>query len=140
MSYGTKFSDNILDDPRYLFVGNNSKLMGINFIRDIFKRSYNLLSSSSSTILKKKSIINKMNNCKYLKLPGFCFLLFVEMYWPYKCVCGAGSVRCVEYFRHAIHSPRLWRLYIQNGNRQCLPSQESLPGSQTNICQALPRR
>eukprot|EP00105_Crassostrea_gigas_P034796 XP_019918944.1 PREDICTED: neurexin-4 isoform X1 [Crassostrea gigas] len=24
MSYGTKFSDNILDDPRYLFVGNNS--------------------------------------------------------------------------------------------------------------------
>lgn len=107
MSYGTKFSDNILDDPRYLFVGNNSKLMGINFIRDIFKRSYNLLSSSSSTILKKKSIINKMNNCKYLKLPGFFFLLFVEMYWPYKCVCEAGSVRCVEYFRHAIHSPRL---------------------------------
>lgn len=24
MSYGTKFSDNILDDPKYLFVGNNS--------------------------------------------------------------------------------------------------------------------
>lgn len=55
MSYGTKFSDNILDDPRYLFVGNNSKLMGINFGRDIFKRSYNLL-SSSSTILKKNQI------------------------------------------------------------------------------------
>lgn len=55
MSYGTKFSDNILDDPRYLFVGNNSKLMGINFRRDTFKRSYNLL-SSSSTILKKNQI------------------------------------------------------------------------------------
>lgn len=27
MSYGTKFSDNILDDPKYLYVGNNSKLI-----------------------------------------------------------------------------------------------------------------
>lgn len=49
MSYGTKFSDNILDDPKYLFVGNNSKFMLINFGRDILKY-YNLL---LSLILKK---------------------------------------------------------------------------------------
>ena len=31
MSYGTKFSDNILDDPKYLYVGNNSKLILLNW-------------------------------------------------------------------------------------------------------------
>lgn len=53
MFYGIKFSDNILDDFRYFFVGNNSKLMGINFRRDIFKRFYNLLLLLLLTILKK---------------------------------------------------------------------------------------
>lgn len=106
MFYGIKFSDNILDDFRYFFVGNNSKLMGINFIRDIFKRFYNLLLLLLLTILKKKLIINKMNNCKYFKFFGFFFLLFMEMYWFYKCVCGVGFVRCVEYFRYVIYSSR----------------------------------
>lgn len=40
MFYGIKFSDNILDDFKYFFVGNNSKLMWIYFGRDVFKRFY----------------------------------------------------------------------------------------------------
>lgn len=73
MSYGTKFSDNILDDPKYLFVGNNSKFMLINFGRDILKY-YNLLLS----LILKKSIINKMNNCNYPKLHRIFFFTVFE--------------------------------------------------------------
>lgn len=76
MFYGIKFSDNILDDFRYFFVGNNSKLMGINFIRDIFKRFYNLL-LLLLTILKKNYILK---NWMIVIILNFLDLFFI--------VCG----------------------------------------------------